>query len=264
MQSAQCRGLALFEKGDFEAAQSEFKKLNDNPRGKYDLARCKIELGDTAGALQLFKECLLNNHGGDFLYCRRAYYFLGQLTGSATYYKQGARLGDCECAYMYGIELYQKDERLKAARWMRLAVSECNPLRGNAFYALGAIYLKMANQRVTGVKYVETAVKEGCEAAEDLLLQMSCAVPKTLSIPYTCSAFETALVLHHNGDTEKGIAMLSKGVAKLPLVHYAMGLMYLSLKNRHSTGVAYICKAATADFPNEEAVAFLAKLESFV
>ena len=231
-------------------------------RGLFDSAQAEMRLGKKRSAIQLFKASIETSRGGDFLYCRRAYYFLGQLTGNNYYYEDGARKGDLECAYKYAIYLSsEKALPRTVVRWLKLAVAQPHALRGEAFYALGVNCLQN-NKEVDGIKYIETAVLESCEAASDFLLQISCLVPEIFETN-SCPFYEKAVAFFYDGEAEKAIKNFGKIVPKSPLIYYTIGLIYLSLENKHSTGISYICKAATAQYPHENAIAFLQKLKSF-
>jgi tetratricopeptide (TPR) repeat protein len=268
------KGLALFDAGRYSDASIEFMKLADRPRSMYHLGLCCVQDGDRTGALSWFKQCL-EDKGGDYGFCRNAYYHIGELTENTVHYKVGAKHGDAQCAYKYGIHLYHVDkdkdkdkDRRKAVRWLKKSITVAHPFRGDAFYALGAVYLQDAEKRLDGIKYIEAAVMEGCEAASDLLLQISCSVPKVIETESSPSvAYEAALTLYHEGEPEKAIEKLrNKSVLKTPMVLYTLGLIYLSLQDRRScsTGFMFVHKAAVAKYPYDKAVSFFSKVESFV
>ena len=264
MDELNARAVALFNASDYAAAKPLFAELCSDCRSsnaKFYLAQCALKLGETGEGIKHLKDCIWTS-SRPYL---KAYVLLGDLTGAANYYRDGASLGEPVCAYKYGVHLLGLKNVEKAASYFEKCIRKENTCRGDAFFELGVLYLKspVPKRQVTSVRYFVAASQNGSETAADFLQQISIHAEQELDAVPSSPPINSALRMYQEGDKKDAVKELKKDdvPTNAPLINYVLGLIYLTLEDY---AVAFKCLHKAASAANMNAVETFQQMQSFL
>ena len=248
--------VVAFKNKQYGTAKETFEQIHSEGfvYGTYFLARCEIELGDLPRARELLETCAIR--------IPHAYYFLGNITGNASYYKKGADRNDCPSAYKYGLHLYHTAPR-GAGRYLKKAGGRTNEFRGDAFYAMGSLLLKLKKERQikSAFQYLSVASAEGCLPAVAMLKNVADAADVDEFDTMEC---RTAFSFFEEGDLSKCTVMLKRLMTdkKLkPSALYTFSMVELCQSSKQVQGAKYLQDAVLLKHPM--ALSFYEKITTF-
>jgi len=250
--------LDLFRSGDYAGAEQPARHVHDLgfQCGTFLLAKVLLALDRPTESTRLFEACAV--------YIPTAYLHLGDITGNAEFYLKGHKRLVCECSYKYGLHvLYAKRSPEKALTYFKHAISRPNPVRGDSFFAIAAVCLKLPPRRGKTMDYLVSAASEGSEHAQGLIDQMNNVLGRE---EFLFDGFSTALALFKEDNHSKAVSALKPFLKNDSPHHtnalYATAFVQLNMSHKIKIGMKTMAEAAALSHP--KALSFFKAVEEFV
>jgi hypothetical protein len=165
------------------------------------------------------------------------------------------------------MHVYLHEAPSKALRYFKLAAAKPGSYRGDSFFALGSIYLKMKGNAFRAINYFEVSAAEDCEAGSMFLLQLKTAVESpdfAIVADGENKVYDEAVKLAEEGNYKKAASTLKPLLAApswKSKALYALGVVLLSEEKR-VLGMKRMEQACQLNCP--KATLFLNTIQQYV